>query len=333
VGLLRRARGIQQPRDVSRAGALRLRQPDRSLAYSGGSGGRGAWSQGLSQIAVRTSATTTKILTIFARQGDYSSGPSSRVECPILIAPIIAGDATALVRAPEWTPGTPRDLVLVFHGANSSETTAHGVGGGADDGAAIGGLVEAGYVVAYMRGTSDTSGTTYSGPLASNWGAPGPLATWWKKLLDTIRSKFPIRNVYLLGLSMGLENALRFYATYPEAIKAIAGISGVCNLTYAYNSEGFKPVIDAAHGTSTAAAIAGYDPTLTPSLYTGVPIKLWHGDADPTLAIAQHMTAFAAAVNALSPGRVATVTVAGGVHLGASVFQAAALLAFLQANP
>lgn len=74
------------------------------------------------------------------------------------------------------------------------------------------------------------------------------------------------------------------------------------------------------------SGLAGYDPTLTPSLFTGIPVKMWHGDADSLIPLSQ-MTEFASAVNAAG-GSVQTVTVSGGAHLGASMFDSAAIKEF-----
>lgn len=305
-----------------------------SKTYTGGSNGNGPIFTGVDRIVVNTQSTVTKVLAIFARQGDFVSGPADRFEAPLHLNPTIAGDTTTLIRRPEYKlVNGAKDLVVIFHGANSSELLGQ-ADSGADLGVAVASLVEAGYSTAVMRGTDDFSGTTYSGPKASNWGALPQLNTWWKPMIDQTISKHGIRNVYFMGLSMGLVNALNLHAAYPTLAKAIVGISGVCNLGYAYASEGFGALIDAAYGPGTdASVVAANDPTARAGLYTNVPIKLWHGTADTTVHKANHMDVFAAAVNAITPGSVATVGVVGGDHLTADMFDGAAILAFLQAHP
>ena len=304
-----------------------------SKTATGGSNGNGPLFTGVDRIVVNTQSVVTKVLAIFARQGDFTSGPSDRFESPCLTNPTIASDVSTLIRRPEYKVAFgAKDLIIIFHGANSSELLGQ-VDSGGDLGVAVGSLVEAGYATAVMRGTDDFGGTTYSGPKASNWGALPQLNTWWKPLIDQTVSRHGIRNVYFMGLSMGLVNALNMHAAYPGIAKAIVGISGVCNLGYAYASEGFAASINAAYGVGTdAAVVAANDPTARAGLYTNVPIKLWHGTADATLSKANHMDTFAAAVNAITPGSVATVSVVGGDHLTANMFDGAAILAFLQAH-
>jgi hypothetical protein len=302
--------------------------------YAGGSNGNGGWLTGVSKIVLATGSQQTRVLSVFARQGDFLSGPADRKEPPTLLNPVINGDTTPLIRVPEYQVASgARDLVVIFHGANSSETFGQTDGQGGDQGVAFASLVEAGYAIAIMRGTDDFSGTTFSGPKASNWGAPNALLTWWKQLIDDTKAKFGFRNVYFVGQSMGLVNALNLHALSPTTAKAIIGISGACNLGYAYGTEGFAASINAAYGAGTdAAVVAANDPTVRAALYN-LPIKLWHGTIDATLSKANHMDTFAAAVNAAHPGKVATVAVAGADHLVAAMYDGPAILAFLQANP
>lgn len=288
--------------------------------------------QNVTALKVITQSITSRCLSLFARQGSYASGPPDRIEPPIALNPVINGDTTPLLRVPKWSVGQPRDLIVVFHGANSSELNGSGVGVGADDGVAIGKLLNAGYLIATMRGTDDFSGTTYSGPDASNWGATGPLASFWLPWIAWIRARYNIRHVYLLGLSMGLENALRVHHLLSGGVRAIAGISGVCNLGYAYASEGFDPVIEIAYAADDividdVSDLTPYDPIQHPSYYD-IPIKLWHGDADTTVSKLHHADAFASAIG----GNVSVVGVPGADHLAPACFDGDALIAFFQST-
>jgi pimeloyl-ACP methyl ester carboxylesterase len=298
---------------------------------NGGGGGNLLTFGNVTKMAIFQRSGTSRILALFSRQGNNSGGTLPRLEPPLLINSTVNGDTTPTIRTKFGYTGVgQRDAVIIFHGANSSESYGSDFGA-YDDGVAVANLVQNGYITAYMRGTDDFSGTTFSGPKASNWGNVNSLDTWWKALHTKLTSEFDIRNIYLLGMSMGLVNALNFYARYPTGIKGILGVSGVCNLSYAFNTEGFASVISAAHGG--APDLPNNDPNLRASLYAGVPIKLWHGTVDATVSKVNHMDTFAATVNALVPGRVSTVSVVGGGHLTADMFDGAAMLAFLQANP
>jgi pimeloyl-ACP methyl ester carboxylesterase len=296
-----------------------------------GGGGNTLSFRNVTKMVVSSKSGTSLVRGLFFRQGNNQGGTLPRVEPPLIINSVLNGDTTPIIRTKYGHTGVgQRDAIIVFHGAASSESYGSAVGN-YDDGEAFATLVQNDYIMSFMRGTDDFSGTTYSGPKASNWGNANSLNSWWKALETKLLSEFDIRNVYLLGMSMGLVNALNFYALYPAKIKGIIGISGVCNLSYAYNTEGFNSVITAAYGG--VPDLAANDPNLRAALYTGVPIKLWHGTADATVSKANHMDTFAATVNALSPGRVATVSVSGADHLVAAMFDGAAMLAFLQANP
>jgi pimeloyl-ACP methyl ester carboxylesterase len=298
--------------------------------YAGGSNSHGPWLEGVTRIQVQSSSEFSILRSVFARQGDFVSGPAGRIEPPLVINPVVAGDVNTWLRRPSYaTPATVRDLVVVFHAANSDELTGQVENGNADDGVATGVLMNDGYMLAAMRGTNDG---LMGGIKATNWGAGGPLATYWHTWIQKVRAEHGVRNVYLLGLSMGLMNALRYYKLYPSGIKAIAGVSGAANLAYAYSNEGFAAAINAAHGTAVVGDIAPVDPTQHPADYSAIPIKLWHGDADATLSLANHMDTFAAAVNAITPGGVVKVPVVGGTHLGASMFDGPALAAFFGAH-
>jgi hypothetical protein len=82
--------------------------------------------------------------------------------------------------------------------------------------------------------------------------------------------------------------------------------------------------------TGGIAALSDYDPVLNPTRFTALPVKAWHGTSDATIPDTQ-MTSFATAVNGAG-GSVTTVSVASGTHLGATMYDSAAIKTFFDAH-
>lgn len=99
------------------------------------------------------------------------------------------------------------------------------------------------------------------------------------------------------------------------------------NMYAAGTAYAVNDVVCVASGDAVGA-FAYRDPVQQASSLLGLPIAMWHGDADALIPLAQ-MTAFAAAA---AGGQVTTHTVAGGTHLGASMYDPSAIIAFFQTH-
>lgn len=288
----------------------------RTSARGYTNGGQSVWDT-LNQINISNASATAKILGVYVTQG-LAGGTDSRLTPPAPFALTLTdGDNTCFVRLPKQYDGvTPCPIVMVMHPNASDELSGCLVASSPDSGAAIAALVDAGYIVATSRGTNDYSGTTYSGPLASNWGGPAGMQ-FRRDLLSWLKTNLVTGNVYAVGQSMGLMNALDLVRTGDA--KAAVGISGVCSLGYSYNTEGFAALINAGWGVSDYADLPSYaDPVSNPTNYKTSPILLYHGTADSTLSKTHHADAFAAAVNAVG-GDVQVVAVSGADHLSSAL--------------
>lgn len=288
----------------------------------------------LGRLRISQGSTTNKILGIFLNIGGYGGCPDPQFRPPgIINFADVNGDNTAIIRIPEnyQKNNSAQDAVIIFHPNGSDERTLS-ASNGTDQGTAFAKLQDAGYINAFMRGTNDFGPNTYTGPLASNWGAPAGLR-YWKALIDRINLQFgPIRNFYAIGSSMGCLNALAFHMNYPGILKAIVGISGVCNMTYSYTTELFSNTINLAYGTSTVNDVRDKDPINNPAAFKNIPIKLWHGDADNLISKTQHADLFKTRVEAAG-GIVEVVNVPGAGHLNpASLYDGNAIVSFFQAN-
>lgn len=299
----------------------------RSAALTADSGAVNVF-QSLSQITFAQSSTANAVIGY-----DFSLGYSgTALGSPAVFAPTIGAEAsTPMVRLPGgYTGRGPLDIVLWDH-ANASDEKLGQRYNDPDAGAAAAYLLAQGYAVVSCRNGVDTS--TYTSALSSPWGAPAGIAGR-RALLQWCATNLPgARYVYGVGQSMGMLNALAMYRLYPGLLRAIAGISGVTNLSYAYNSEGFASVINTAYGTSAIAKIQDNDPNLRPQLYVPTPLKLWTGDAtDTTVIPAQNSLLFKTNVEAAG-GSVPVTTITGAGHLTtAALWDGPGLASFFTAN-
>jgi pimeloyl-ACP methyl ester carboxylesterase len=88
-------------------------------------------------------------------------------------------------------------------------------------------------------------------------------------------------------------------------------------------------IVTSATGT-TVNTYRWVDPKFTPSPLKNIPFKLWHGDADTLIPIAQ-ATAFQSALTGIG-GTCDLVTISGGTHLSADCYDGDEIVAFFQAN-
>lgn len=286
------------------------------------------------QCKVENSSATTKILSVFVTQENkYFGFPESRMQVPAIIkntSPL--GDVTTVTRIPKQYNGiNTTDLIMYMHPNASDENRAQ-TSNAPDLGAAMAYLVDKGYIVTSCLGTDDGAGT-YTGAEASNWGAYGGLK-FRHDVIQWCLTNFPgIRNIYVVGESMGFLNSLSLQITYPGLVKAMVGISGVTNLSYAYNSEGFSSVINTGHGTASIGVIADKDPNLRAELFKNIPIKIWHGTADSTISKTQHADLFKTNVEAAGGTQISVESVSGAGHINvAGLYDGPAMYQFFQAN-
>lgn len=312
--------------NVTPAGDLRRTGANTDLRYDSTNP---IWAN-VNTIRLKNGSATHKIHGVWVSLGSTKRPPGVNFGAATFTPILTPTDYATHVRVPAtYTGREPIDLILVGHPNGSSETlgaNAIDAGGGVDHAA----LLDAGYLMGYVRGDS----ASFTSAAASSWGAPAgqvPRIAF----LDYLLTHFPqIRNVYWLGQSMGLLDGLNLHATYPGLIKAIVGVSGVTNLGYAHGTEGFSAAINTAYGTTTAAHVKDRDPALNPGLFTDLPMQLWHGTADPTVSKTNHPDLFATRVNALG-GDVTVESVTDGAHLDAAMWtgvDSAEILAFLAAN-
>lgn len=287
------------------------------------------WGGTINEVKLSSGSATHEIVSVFVTLGSVNTPSSGLSGAATYVAVLSPTDYDTLIRVPERYDGkTPVDLILVGHpNASDKLTDARAVDAGG--GTVHAALLDAGYMLAYVLGQSGS----FTAANSSSWGAAAGLATR-KAFLDYILATFPqIRNVYYLGQSMGLVDALNFQMLY-RCIRAIVGVSGVCNLSYAYSTEGFASVINTAYGSSAVGDIGDHDPCLSAEAFIDCPLQLWHGTSDTTIHKADHPDVFSPLVTAVG-GSVSQITVTGGGHLDTAMWNgvsAQTMVAFLQAN-
>lgn len=363
--------------------------PDVSSGAGQFTWGRAGQADQLTQIYFTSNSALTRLIGVYCNVGELEGPGDARMGAPLVMALSNSQDnggavtSTPLVLLPPaWGCPGSRDFVMQHHPNGNPGTLMQ-----SNSGPAALAMYAAGYGQGTLSGCQASG--DYAGATSSNWGAPTGLL-YRKNFLDYFRNAFRFDGKLIhFGMSMGVLNALRYFAEYGEG-DAVVGISGAVDLTDSFNNRGFSAIINAgfgawyrsvadantgnapeaspeqwvrinrgvrapglrslvapynwrnlyAAGTTYAkhdvvyrayaggvAGLAGYDPVLTPKLYAGLPIKLWHGDADATIPLAQAQS-FVSAVNRYASAA-SLVTVAGGGHVTAGMFDSAAIVAYL----
>lgn len=129
------------------------------------------------------------------------------------------------------------------------------------------------------------------------WGKPGVM-TMGDTALTYMHSICGTRTdaCITIGASMGAYTALRYAATNPSKVLAVAGIIPLTNMTYFYGSNigGAQSEIAGAWGVTAPAALPTASQVQEEASTFNMPIKLWYSHADALIRPAD-TTAFAAA--------------------------------------
>jgi alpha-beta hydrolase superfamily lysophospholipase len=141
-------------------------------------------------------------------------------------------------------------------------------------------------------------------------------------------TKFGAKNdkVVLIGVSMGGLLALNWARANPGLVAAIALLYPAVDLQWVHDN-GAKTDTEAAYGGTTAtfnAAVAAHNPTAHQADFAGMPIKMWHSDADTVVGTAQQV-AFATGVG------IPRVTLPGAAHADLAVVDATQVRDFIGA--
>jgi pimeloyl-ACP methyl ester carboxylesterase len=215
---------------------------------------------GMQQIAISTNSAATALLGVFFNIGSLTGGWDSRMQPPggvpvSITRPDGTVDTTGSVSLPETYTGlAPQDFILVGH-PNDSDSTVGFRTADPDMGAAFAYLrFNAQYAMATIRGDP----SVYTGPYASEWGAPNGVAVR-RQLVSWMRANLPnLRNLFIIGQSMGGLTGLGYALQYPGGARAMVGISAATNLTDLWNG--------ANGGIASASTIQAAYPTFYVSL-------------------------------------------------------------------
>lgn len=288
---------------------------------------------GIGSVTLKSNSATTRLLGLLVQQTGLAGGTDPQCQPPVDIPATVNGDNTAILRiSPKYDGVTPTPLFIVSH-PNGSDENSGTRSVDPDGGAALALISRAGYNEAWMRSTTNYTGTSYSAPPASGWGSDAQ-EVFWKSLVDYNKALLPLTGkVYWFGQSMGGVTGLRFHMKYPGVLSGLFGNSIVTNLSYAYSTETFSSIIDQAYSNSgnfiTGGNAATFDPNLNPAAFSNLPMLLFYGAADTLVHPASHTLLFATNVNA-GGGKVKTVAVPGAGHLdNAAEWDGTAMLNFL----
>jgi pimeloyl-ACP methyl ester carboxylesterase len=204
------------------------------------------------------------------------------------------GNVSCLLRLPDTytADGAPTRLVLAAHGLGWwIAGTGTGSMGDFDN------LLAAGYALFDVNGSSDND--------AAAWGCPRSIQAIHKAYKHILENYNVEPLIYASGVSMGGITALNFANTFPQLVKAVGVFCPTTNQktvnigetpyqgVWEQDQENFA----AQFGFAVASVweedrVRGYNPftTRTYQDYAGndcilfpVPIKIWHGLADPSI--------------------------------------------------
>lgn len=281
-------------------------------------------------IKLDLKSTTNKVKRLWIRHGGIvptladADGPGI-----VNIAPKVAGVSGQEVYAAVHFPSVaPRAVAIYFH-ANACSEYQHGFASTNNEFFAQ--LLTDGYVLAVLRGTSDSGGTTYSGPEASDWGSPTPGGTFRDSLITYLQSLFPSLPLFGIGTSMGGATLWGRELREPGTFRAVALISAVTNLSACHAMGAFDDLIDAAYEDVGAwsAVSSDYDPNLNLRALQNVPILALGDTADSTIDTGDNSQDFCTAI-AAKGGDATFVQVDSSGHLGAAQFDADAFVPFFE---
>jgi len=206
-------------------------------------------------------------------------------------------DVSCILRLPDtYTPGgIPTKLALAAHGLGWY--IAYPGTGSLDD---FADLLAAGYALFDVNGSNDDN--------ASAWGSPRNIQAAHKAYKYIVENYNVDPIIFIAGVSMGGMTAINFTNTFPEIAKAVGVFCPTLNLdTFTIGETGYPGIWDdvedgqgqVAEEYNFAAAsvyepdkVCGYNPYLARSFTNDagdrctlfpVPIKIWHGIADPTI--------------------------------------------------
>jgi pimeloyl-ACP methyl ester carboxylesterase len=251
-------RGINLPTDYQNTGS--------GINAWGGTGAQ--LKNRLVKIQVSTKSTASRVIGLWANQN--LGGPSDgRLTPPAILKTNIYNDQTGYVIIPKKQGTAPIDLVMINHpNAYGTWDQYRGDSVIARSSLVLGKLIDAGYCVFGLDGGYGGQSNTFQEATISNWGAPTGMR-YRKGIWDFVRNNVPgTRYIYAMGLSMGFLNSLRLSIQYPNQIRGIVGIGGVCDLKDCYDNRGFASIINKAYATwyvSLKAAL-NINPLVTASI-------------------------------------------------------------------
>jgi len=304
------------------------------IAIFGGAGTLARYK--LTRLSIATQSTQNRIIGVFINQG-LGNPSDGKLNPPGFFRTSILQDNSAIIFIPKVQGSRPVDLVMLNHQnayGNLSNCTF-----GTGTAPTIMKLWEGGYCAFGIDGGYNAPTATATEATVSNWGAPTGMK-YRKALLEYVRANIPAtRYLNLLGFSMGFLVSLRYAIQYPNSVRSICAVSGVCDLSDCYTNRGFSGTIQKAFGDFyvSAANSTGVDPALsvrvtasqiagvtslpigalTSAIPAGTTLILDTGTALQTAVV----TTAAAAVNATTLSVQATIaTMNTGATYGASAY-------------
>lgn len=183
------------------------------------------------RLRLRTTGINSRIVGVHCRIGSLEGPPDARLPTRNLLHQVTP-DNQSTILLPAKPAKSPVDLVCYHHQNLGHDRTLKNHLSG-DAGASWTALAEAGYCIVASSGVQTDVGSNADNPAnfdQNNFGNGSSLLKT-RDVIEFVRHYLPnTRNLYHLGCSMGLVNALGYHMMFPGQSKAIFGVCGVTDL-------------------------------------------------------------------------------------------------------
>jgi hypothetical protein len=222
----------------------------------------------------------------------------------------------------DYNPIKPAPLIIDCHKSGGTELTPY-------EEAAVSpfaqALADAGYIIATAR---DDSGNPLNNHEGRRWGNPPSVANYLR-LHDWARKHFAVRDVFIIGSSMGGVAASNLMTNGGLKPRGAVFVGACFDMGTLYSNATFTGPMNSAYAASNSTEFntnsAGWNPLDKPSAFAGIPMRIYYGTGDTTVPGSTNSVPFH---NAVSAYTTSTLIAASGGHLAADQYRASEVISF-----
>ena len=161
-----------------------------------------------------------------------------------------------------------------------------------------------------------------------SWGNPASVKDV-QNLINWVRSRYAVKNIFLMGASMGGLTALNYIASQQVQVSGYVSLYGAANLGYMVTN-GYSAMILSAYGTTNLTALQPSDPVNNSNSQVklaSVAMRFYTSPSDGSVSQSQNANQMTNLMTGLVPE--CSEYIASGGHADPSHYNAADTLAFL----